>query len=118
MPYRAFKFHAGGGSLEYEQEAVRGLVYGDQRRGATLKDVSPSIYRLMRNGEWCPRCDLELPEPISSQTIESTVLRAVRRGEINLAGMPWSMIAGRLNEQRCPACGALMTEKMLDQELI
>lgn len=111
-PYRPFRFHKGGGQIEYDNEGARGTIYGEEVAD-TNKVVSHSIGRLIRNGEWCHRCDLELPEPIRSGTIESTVLRACREGQMNLADLPWSLIAGRLNEQRCPGCGALMTEKMI-----
>lgn len=116
MTWRQFRFHKGGGNLEYEHDAVVGTFYGEEE-GDTLKDVSNSIARLIRRGEWCHRCDLELPEPISSDTIEANVLRAIRDGQMNLGGTPWSLVAGRLGEQRCPACGALMTEKMIDHQM-
>lgn len=111
-PFRAFRFHKGGGTIEYDNEGAKGTIYGEEVAD-TNKVVSRSIGRLIEQGEWCHRCDLELPEPIRSTTIESTVLRAVREGKINMPGVPWSLIAGRLNEQRCPSCGALMTEKMI-----
>lgn len=111
--YRPFRFHRGGGELEYDNEGARGHVYGAETAD-TNKVVSPSIGRLIQRGEWCHRCDLELPEPVSSPTIESNVLRAVRDGQMNLVGLPWSLIAGRLQEQRCPACGSLMTPKMIE----
>lgn len=112
--YREFRFHRGGGTIEYDNEGAKGTVYG-REVADTNKVVSRSIGRLIEQGEWCHRCDLELPEPIRSATIESTVLRAVREGQINLPGMSWSLIAGRLGEQRCPSCGTLMTEKMIQR---
>lgn len=117
MPWRQFRFHPGGGNLQYDDEPAAGIVYGNED-GDTVKDVSNSIAKLIRTGEWCHRCDLELPEPISSQTIEASVLRATRTGQMNLTGMPWSLIAGRLNDQRCPSCAALMTPKMIDRQMI
>lgn len=114
--YRDFRFHPGGGTLEYDDEGAKGIVYG-REVASTNKVVSPSIGKLIRTLEWCEKCDLELPEPITSQTIEASMLRAVRRGQINLVGMPWSLIAGRLRESRCPCCGAFMTERMVDSQL-
>lgn len=119
MPYREFRFHRGGGSLEVDPEPVAGIYYDDGApRGAILKDVSASIARLIRRGEWCYECDLELPEPISSDTIVDTVLKAIDEDLINLRGMPLDIIRGRLKDQRCPCCGALLTEKMIDLQLI
>lgn len=114
--YRQFRFHPGGGTLEYDDEGAKGIVYG-REVAATNKVVSPSIGKLIRSLEWCEKCDLELPEPITSRTIEAAVLKAVRRGQMNLTGMSWSLIAGRLSESRCPSCGAYMTEKMVDSQL-
>jgi hypothetical protein len=60
----------------------------------------------------------DLPEDATPAELAAAdayaVLRACREGKINLPGMPWSLLAGRLNDQRCPCCGALMTEKMVD----
>ena len=116
MAYRAFRFHPGGGNLEYDEEAVNGIAYAGDKVD-THKVVSNSIANLIRRGEWCHRCDLELPDRIDSGIIETLVLRAVRDGQMNLAGMPWSMIAARLQEQRCPACGAVLTQKMISEVL-
>lgn len=119
MPYREFRFHRGGGSLEVDPDPVVGLVYDDgSERGAILKDVSTSIARLIRRGEWCYECDLELPEPIHAATIVETVTAAIESGAINLRGFPPQMIEDRLRDQRCPACGALLTPKMIDAQLI
>lgn len=114
--YRQFRFHPGGGTLEYDDEGAKGIVYG-REVASTNKVVSPSIGKLIRTLEWCEKCDLELPEPIDSQTIEASVLKAVRRGQMNLTGMSWSLIAGRLKESRCPSCGAFVTHKMVDTQL-
>lgn len=110
--WRPFRFHRGGGEIEYDNEGARGTVYGSEVAD-TNKVVSRSIGRLIEQGEWCHRCDLELPEPIRSDTIEASILRAARAGQMNLRDIPWSTVAGRLSEQRCPACGSLMTEKMI-----
>lgn len=118
MPYREFKFHRGGGSLEYDQDGVKGVVYGDERNGSTFKDVSNSIMDLIKRGEWCAKCDLELPGPISDPTIEAQVLATVSGGAMNLHPLPWDVISGRLRDQRCPACGAYMTEKMIEREIV
>ena len=119
MAYREFRFHKGGGSLAYDSDQIVGMTYGDEHtEGATLKDVSPSISRLIRRGEWCYQCDLELPEPIHSSTIQVTVLRALAEEAMNLRGIPLDVILGRLKDQRCPCCGALLTEKMIDTQII
>lgn len=119
MPIREFRFHRGWGSLEVDPEPVHGIYYDDgTQRGAILKDVSASIARLIRRGEWCYECDLELPEPIHSATIVESVTKALDDGLINLTGMPRDMIIGRLKDQRCPCCGALLTEKMIDLQLV
>lgn len=119
MAFREFRFHRGGGTIEYDTEPVRGITYDDPRTsGALHKTTSPSITRLIRNGEWCHHCDLELPEPVRSRTIEASVLRAVREGKMNLSPLSWSVIAGRLGEERCPACGAVMTAKMIDLQMM
>lgn len=119
MPYREFRFHRGGGSMDVDQEPVWGIYYDDgTRRGAILKDVSTSIARLIRRGEWCYECDLELPEPIHSSTIVETVTKAIDEGLMNLTGLPADVIAGRLKDQRCPCCGALLTPKMIDLQLV
>ena len=119
MAFREFRFHRGGGSIEYDSEPVRGITYDDPRTtGALHKTTSPSITRLIRNGEWCHHCDLELPEPVRSSTIETSILSAVRDGHMNLSGLPWSVIAGRLRDERCPACGAVMSQRMIDLQLM
>lgn len=119
MPYREFRFHRGGGSLAVDPDPVHGIYYDDgSPRGAILKDVSTSIARLIRRGEWCYECDLELPEPVYSSTIVETVLRAIDEDLINLRGMPIEVIKGRLRDQRCPCCGALLTQKMINLQLV
>lgn len=119
MAFREFRFHRGGGTIEIDTDQVVGFTYGDPRKTGTLhKTTSPSITRLIRNGEWCYECDLELPESIRSQTIEATVLRAVREGKMNLAGLPWSVIAGRLQQECCPGCGALLSERMISIQIL
>lgn len=119
MAFREFRFHRGGGSVEYDTEPVAGLTYDDPRTGGALhKTTSPSITRLIRNGEWCHLCDLELPEPVRSPTIQILVLRAIRDGRMNLRGVPTDVILGRLKDQRCPACGALMTPRMIDLQMM
>lgn len=119
MAFREFKFHRGGGTLEYDTEQVVGLTYDDPHKtGALHKTTSPSITRLIRRGEWCYQCDLELPEPIHSETIQASVLRAIMEGAMRLDPIPWDIIGGRLRDQRCPACGALLTEKMIDAQML
>jgi hypothetical protein len=82
------------------------------------KTTSPSITRLIRNGEWCHQCDLELPEPVRSPTIQIRVLSAIRGGQMNLTGIPSDIILGRLSEERCPGCGAFMTAKMIEAQMM
>lgn len=119
MAFREFRFHRGGGTVEYDTEPVAGITYEDPRTsGALHKTTSPSITRLIRNGEWCHHCDLELPEPVRSPTIQILVLRAIREGRMNLTGLHTDVILGRLKDQRCPACGALMTDKMIELQMM
>lgn len=114
--YRQFRFHGGGGTIEYDDEGAKGIVYG-REAASTNKVVSPSIGKLIRSLEWCEKCDLELPVPITNMDAEAHILKAVRRGQMNLNPLPWSLIAGRVHDQRCPACGALMAEKMVNDQL-
>lgn len=119
MAFRQFRFHRGGGSVEYDTEPVRGITYDDPATtGALHKTTSPSVTHLIRNGEWCHHCDLELPEPIRSSTIVSAVQKAIAKGEMNLLGIPLNIVNGRLRDQRCPACGALMTPKMIEAQMM
>ena len=119
MAFREFRFHRGGGTIEYDTEPVAGITYDDPRTtGALHKTTSPSITRLIRNGEWCHHCDLELPEPVRSPTIQILVLRAIREGRMNLTGLNTDVILGRLQDQRCPACGALMTDRMIEAQMM
>jgi hypothetical protein len=116
MPYREFRFHPGGGNLVYDDEGAAGITYGRETADA-VKDVSNSIAALIKTGEWCHKCDLEFPEPIYSSTIQKTFRKALDSGQINLSGMPWSLLSGRLRETRCPACGAHMSQQMIKQVL-
>src|ERR1700738_4519433 len=119
MAFREFRFHRGGGTIEIDTDAVVGFTYGDPRTSGTLhKTTSPSITRLIRRGEWCYECDLELPEPIRAATIEASVLRAISEDKMRLDPIPWGVISGRLRDQRCPACGALLTPRMIELQML
>lgn len=116
MAIREFRFHPGYGSLEYDDEGAVGIYYGEESN-ATHKRVSRGIARLIQTLEWCYRCDLELPEPMGSRTLEKSVMRAMHEGKMNFADYPWHMIRDRIRDQRCPSCGALMTPEMVRLEL-
>lgn len=116
MALRQFRFHPGAGTLEYDDEGAYGIYYGNESN-ATHKRVSRSIARMIQTLEWCYRCDLELPEPMGSRTLVKKVFKALDEGQMNLGDFPRHRIKERIEDQRCPSCGALLTPEMVKLEL-